>query len=207
MKRIENLPGFFLCWIVVVYGCATVQHASGFLEDYSVLHEGKYFKQEYVAPGIDFSKYRKIKVNPVELGYFQENDKYRQGELEDLAIRFKEEIETQLDKNYEILTANSRADGETLVVSPALISVGTPHRLVNVATTVFAGPSFTRGSAAFEARLSDGVTGKTVALIAEKRMGAIDAKSLTVGSFTKFTHAEGAFKDWASSLARFLENG
>ena len=176
---------------------------AGFLEDYSRLREGNHFKQEYRAPGADFTRYEKVKINPVELRYFQDRDKLEEKEVVRLALQFEEDLKSGLGKKYRVLEKAERPDEKTFVISTELVSVETPPRGLNVVTSALIWVPVANGSAAFEAKISDGASGELLAEIAEKRSGGGDAKSLTVGPYAKFVHAEAAFKKWASELAAF----
>lgn len=194
--------GFFL--LALLAGCVSISKPAGFLEDYSRLYEGAYFKQEYVAPGVNFFHYSKVKVEPVSLRYFKDPSKFEPEDLERLAARLRTELENGLSQKYEAIEPPGKADKETLVVTPVLVDVETPPRTLNVVTSALVFVPVASGSATFEAKLSDGETGKVLAEIAEKRSGNLDAASLTVGPYMKFVHAEAAFKKWGDQLKSFV---
>ena len=95
-------------------------------------------------------------------------------------------------------------DEKTLVVKAILVDVDAPPRALNVVTSALILVPVANGSAAFEAKILDGGTGKTLAEIAEKKEGNLDVSSLTVGPFMKFADAEAVFKSWGKSLGKFL---
>lgn len=190
--------------LAVIPGCASAYNPSAFLDGVPPLKEGKYFKQEYLAGGTDFSQYRKIKVMPVQLSYLEDRDRFSPEELDRLAELFHEELENRLRASYKILNPGQDSDRQTLVVTPALVQVKTPMRVLNAATTVLVFVPVTSGSAAFEAKITDGFSGKLLAVASEKRTSGKDTKSLTVGAYAKFTHAESAFKEWAEHLSGML---
>lgn len=191
---------------VFLASCASVHGPGGYLSDYSRLKPGPHFKQEYVAADTPFNPYRKVKINPIELGHLQERGKYLEADLKRLAARFESELRAGFGTQYHVLGPKEAADSETLIVAPALISIGTPQRALNVVTSALVFVSVSSGSAAFEAKLLDGATGKVIAEMAEKRTGGKDTKSLTAGPFMKFAHAEAAFKEWAEQLVHFVES-
>lgn len=195
---------FLLFCILAAAGCASVHSPSGFLPDSASLQKGVFFEQESLTAGTTFSKYRKIKVNPVELGFFSSEDGISGTDLNRLASSLATEFKTRLAERYQILGDSESPDAETLVISPSLVFQKTPMRLLNVVTSLLIFVPVTSGSAAFEATLADGGSGKLLAQIAEKRTGALDIKSLLIGSYTKYTHAEGVFKKWADLLSDFL---
>ncbi|HNV85473.1 MAG TPA: DUF3313 family protein [Candidatus Omnitrophota bacterium] len=208
MKKIfvskKIFPVLLLFCILGTTGCASVHPSSGFLHDSESLQKGTFFEQESLAAGASFSTYRKIKINPAELKFFSSEDKISGTDLNRLASRMTAEFKTRLGERYEILEDSESPDAETLVVSPSLIFHKTPVRLLNVITSLLIFFPVTSGSAAFEAALTDGSSGKLLAQVAEKRTGALDIKSLLIGSYMKYTHAEGIFKKWAELLSEFL---
>ncbi len=203
-KKIQ-LASFLLFFSVSLSACTSVhQPPSGFLGDYSSLQKGKNFKQERVAGGVDLTKYQKIKVNPVEIDRFQNSHKeYSDTEIQNLAAELKTSLEKSLSKRYEILGPQDKPDQRTLVISPALVYATSPERILNVATFWLIGFQFSKGSAALEAKLIDGGTGKEIAAVAEERKGGgglLDIKSLLIGGFFRFIHAEGAFNRWGKNF-------
>lgn len=110
----------------------------------------------------------------------------------------------ELEKEFRLLGASEVADEKTLVLRLALVSVQSPPRELNVVTTAVIFVPVASGSATFEGKLLDGATGEVLAEIREKRSGGLDAKSLTIGAYSKFVHAEAAFKKWAGELPKFL---
>ena len=71
-SRSRSIRVLGLMGIALLSGCVSIGKPAGFLEDYSRLHQGDYFKQEYVAPGADFYRYQKVKVEPVEIRYYKD---------------------------------------------------------------------------------------------------------------------------------------
>jgi hypothetical protein len=132
--------------------------------------------------------------------------KYDPVELERLSGEFKEEIENKLSSVFTVVHSRSLPDTQLLIIEPKLLLIGTPKRLLNAVTTIAVFIPFTSGSAAFEARLEDGATHQLIAEISDQQTTPMDIKSLTIGNFQKFTHAEAAFKNWAKRLAEMLYN-
>ena len=213
MKKEKNavLSTSLLGFTLLLSACTAVYPPSGFLGDYSRLAKGKHFRQEYVAPEVDFSKFKKVKVEPAELKHFNDPlNQISEADRQKLAARLKSSLEAELAKKYQVLDLGGNPDKETLVVSPALIYIGVPKRLLNLATFYFIGFSFSKGSAAFEAKLTDGGTGKEIVEAAEKRNsggGIRDIKSILLGGWIRFTCAEGAFKRWGRNFLNLTEVG
>ncbi len=194
--------GFAIFSMVSFSACTSVHKPSGFLSDYANLQKGTEFKQERIAENADFSKYTKVKVNTPELKFFENtNQEYDDADIQYLADHLKLSLENELSKKYQL---TEQADAKTLVVSPALIYATSPERLLNALTVWFIGFQFSKGVVAFEAKLIDGGTNKEIAAVTEQRKGGggiTDPKSLLIGGFFRFVHAEGAFKRWGKNFA------
>ncbi len=191
---------------------AKVADPSGFLQDYSALKDGTYFKQELIAPGIDFSRYKAVKVAPVNLSYLDGKTSCDTAELENLGTEFREDIEAQLKAKGFVLTSSP---GENvLVISLALTNIEPPDALTNAGLTAvsimtpFPASVFDKdGMTSFEGRITDGATGKELIEFAEERSGAggkISVKTLTVGKYQKFTNTEAVFTVWSQTIAKML---
>lgn len=201
--------GFALFAMVSFSACTSVHKPSGYLNDYSGLQKGTEFKQERISEVVDFSKFTKVKVNPPELKYFENiNHEYDDLDIQYLSDSLELSLEKELGKKYLVLGSSERADSSTLVISPALVYATSPERLINALTIWFIGFQFSKGVVAFEAKLEDGGTGREIAAVAEKRKGGgglADPKSILIGGFFKFTHAEGAFKRWGKNFVDLTE--
>ena len=87
-----------------VAGCASAPKSSGFLGASAPLHAGRHFAQEYVAPGVEWSAYRKVRVNPVHLEFFKKPEAFSRDDLERLAGRLHEALESALAARYTLLS-------------------------------------------------------------------------------------------------------
>ena len=177
---------------------------SGFLENTSNFKKGIAFKQEFVVPGTDLTQYKRVKVNPVDISRFQNpHEEYTAVEIQTMGSELKAALEKRLSKRYEILALSEKTDSFTLVISPALVYATSPEWVINALTFWLIGFQFSKGAAALEAKLIDGQTGKELGSVAEHRKGGgglLDIKSLTIGGFFKFIHAEGAFSRWGKNF-------
>jgi len=205
-KTKKTLLTAALLFVTVLSSSCTSVHApaSGFLGNDSNLQKGARFKQERFAPGVDFSKYTSVKVSPVVFDSFQNPyDEYSAAEIQNMAAELKAALEKRLSVRYAILPPAAKLDSRTLVISPALVYATSPEWIINAATFWLIGFQFSKGSVAFEAKLTDGGTGKEIAAVAEQRKGGggiLDIKSLTIGGFFRFIHAEGAFSRWGKNF-------
>lgn len=203
--------GIAIFLMLAFAGCSTAHEAapSGFLEDYSSLKQGTYFKQEYVAGGIDFAQYKAVKVTPVNFSYLDDKTACSTAELENLGRDFREDIENQLKK--EGLTVTSDPSGKTLLISLAVTNIEPPDALLNVGLTAASVvlpvplPFDKDGKTAFEGKITDGATGKVLVRFAEEREGAGDhmsLKAMTLGKYLKFTNTQAVFAGWAQSISK-----
>jgi hypothetical protein len=214
-KRTGYLPCLFLALLALTFsGCSTasVGTPSGFLQDYSDLQDGTYFKQEYIPKGTSFVGYKTIKVAPVNLSHLDNASSCNTDELENLAREFRKDVETQLANSGFALTSDPTA--HALVISLALTNIETPDRLFNVGMTAASVispvplPFDKDGETAVEGKITDGTTGRLLMEFAEVRSGAGDKRSLktlTVGKYQKFTNTEAVFAGWSQTIATMLQ--
>lgn len=183
------------------------------MSDYSDLKQGTYFKQEYVAQGVDFTKFKAVKVAPVSLSFLDHRTGCNTDELENLGREFRQDIEAQLTKQGFSLASHPGSD--TLVLSVALTNVEPPNALLNAGLTAasFMAPvplPFDKdGKTSFEGKIADGATGKDLIAFAEERSGSGDhmsLKAMTVGKYQKFTNSQAVFAGWAQSIAEMLKD-
>lgn len=205
LKHFKNLM-CMLFLIVIISACASTHAPSGFLEDYSSLREGIYFKQESISRTADFTKYDTVKIDPINMYYMEGKENYTREELDKLKDNFQNELkEAFKNKGIRVLTEGQIPNEKTIVLDVAVTKIKSPQRTLNAVTSVLVFVPVTAGSAAFETRMKDGATGEVLVEVAEKHSGGgTDTKSLAVGSYTKFTHAESAFEIWAKKLAEIV---
>ncbi|MFZ5802031.1 MAG: DUF3313 family protein [Candidatus Omnitrophota bacterium] len=198
-------PYYFFLGLLLS-GCASTLETSGFLQNASVMSEGAFFKQEYFPAGEDLSGYASVQVRSADLSYLKDASEHTRSDLVKVAGELSRSLEEGLSKaGFQVLPASEKPGPGTLVVSPALVSLGTPERTLNAVTSVLIWTPVTVGSAGFAAKLLDGESGALLGEIAEKNKGGSGgAKSLTVGAYTKYTHAEAAFDTWGGRLAEML---
>lgn len=200
---------------LIFSSCSTAKEAtqSGFLTDYSSLKQGTSFKQEYIAPGVDFSKYKTVKVAPVSLSFLDAKTSCDTSELENLAGEFRGNLEEQLAQKG--FTVTSHPGENTLVISLALTNVEPPNRLLNAGLTAatFMAPvplPFDQdGKTSLEGKITDATTGKLLISFAEERSGSgdeMDLKAMAVGKYQKFTNTQAVFKGWAKTIATLLQD-
>ena len=142
----------------------------------------------------------------MELRFFENlNLEYSKADIQRMSSGLKEALEKRLSEKYLVLTEVEKPDSQTLVIHPALIYATSPERVLNGLTFWLIGFQFSKGSVAFEAKLTDGGGGKKLAVVTEERKGGgglADIKSLLIGGFFRFIHAEGAFNRWGKNFVK-----
>lgn len=208
MKRDRSLKTLaFVLLAAFLFGCVSASRPSGFLENYALTEQGNFFAQEYRTLGAELSNYRKVKVAPVILEYLdtESQAKAKEEDLVRLADLLKKHLEESLALRYIVLSDDEKADSQTMEVLAALTHLKIPNRAANVVTSALIFIPVTSGSAAVEIKMIDSQSGEVLAQLAEKRTGAKDAKSLTVGPFMKYAHTEAIFRKWSENLLSFLD--
>ncbi len=190
--------------------CASIRAPAGFLDhlSYASMKEGPSFKREHLEPKADPSKYVKVKIEPVDLSFLDDKSqaKLSRQEKDRLRASFEAALKAQLGEKHRVLDAGENPDEETLVITPALIYLRSPHRALNALTTLALFLPVTFGAAAFEAKMRAGPAGKDMAQVAEQRCSwGDDLKTFLVGPFTKFSQIEVVFRKWALHLKEFVE--
>ncbi len=205
MQKMKTAFYLFVFPIGLIFlSCVSRYPSLGLLENYALLREGACFRQEYVDPTAHFSKYKRIRVKPVNLEFFDKTAKFKLGfgEVERLGSLLEIELKNHLSKKYRVLGPNEKPDSQTLIVEPALLYARTPSCLLNILTII----PLTSASAAFEVKLSNSSTEKMVAQVAEERKGPSDFSSVFPGPYTRHAELKAIFKKWSKNLAVFLEN-
>ena len=205
MKK-NKLPVLLLLSVFILSSCASPYPPTDFIGKSNFLPEGSFFKGQSVSSTANFLKYRKIIIQEPDLTFLGEDVKGRipQADLEKLAAEFKMSLKEELNHTYEIVDDGAAPSEDSLVIAPAIVYAKTPNRLLNLATFFFFFIAVSPGSAAFEARITDGGTRKILAQISEKRSGALGLKPILIGPFTRYVHARAIFKKWSKELSRFL---
>ena len=201
-------------------GCSTTRQAgeseknfSGFLGDYSPLHRGK--KDEanfiYIAPAVNWRKYTRIYILPIELWKSGEPDTplgRMSPENQQLLVNyFHTAMVDALEKNFTIV---NQPGPDVLVIHAAVTEARESRPVLNLVSSVvpmallvsygkqtITGTGTGVGLVRVEADFTDGQTGQRVA-------AAVDARAGTKALRTKFDHTWGdvqlAFEWWAARV-------
>jgi hypothetical protein len=125
-------------FVFALSGCASAPPNSGFLNDYSRLHEDKYEDrslQWYEKDNFNWQQYKKLMIDPVVV-YFHPQAKYRQIDPEavkKLTDYFREIIEEELADDYPIVTTPGP---DVLRVRAAITEIVPANPAVNIVTTL-----------------------------------------------------------------------
>jgi hypothetical protein len=206
-------------------GCNTTKQVSqsekdfsGFLGDYSMLQKGDGNEANYIYidKNVNFAKYTKVYIKPIELWKSDEPDsalgKLSPENQEMLISFFNTELADSLGKDFQIV---DQPGPDVLVIHGAITDAGKSRPVLNLFSTVypaalvisyvkqaFTGTGTGVGKVMVEAELTDGASGQRVAAIVDERAGT---KALR----TKFDGSWGdvklAFDWWAQRLDARLE--
>ncbi len=218
MQKIIAVTLILAGTICMLIGCSSKNNLkpSGFLSDYSRLQPGNKDQaiKRYVAPSVDFSKYKKVMIDKV-IFYFDPSSKpigVNPDELEMLAKYFEEALVEELKDAYPIVTepgpdvlrirvaiTHVKAGNPVLGAASAVLPVGVA---VNAISNVTTGESVNVGEATIEAEFLDSVTGQVVAAIMDRKVGSTYSTGSVKG---KWGHAKQAFKEWAKRLRQWLD--
>jgi len=209
-RRTGNLIAMVLlgAFVISFAGCAaTPPPYSGFLSDYSKLHEDKYGDRSlrwYEKDHFDWQQYRKLMMDPVVV-YFHPEAKYRQIDPEavkKLTDYFRTVVEEQLAGEYPIVTTPGP---DVLRVKAAITEIVPANPAVNIVTTAAAFVPLDMGGAAIEAEFLDSQTNEVLAAMVDRKLGTpIDPKFYR--GFTTMGYAKAAFEAWATELKKALKS-
>jgi len=202
---------------LAVTGCSASHQArsvkpSGFLSDYSQLREGKEGEAllVYIQPGVDWKKYDKILIEPIEVwhdaartGFLQEVPKE---EAQVLADYLDASLRNALRNDYRFVeragpgvlrlrVAITEAEGSTVpldVVSTVIPQMRTLSTVKRIAT----GTAAFVGKAGIEGELIDGMTDQRLGAAVDRRVGQKRAK----GVLNTWDDVQGAFDFWSERL-------
>lgn len=220
----QKIFGIFgLVLTVSLLGCATTKQAnevksSGFLTDYSVLHEGQ--KGEalkiYINPSYEQSckSYDKILIEPATIWARDSNGlaDLSPADRQTLVNHLHGSIVSELGKYYRIVqtaqpgtlrirAALTEMEGAWAVLdtassfAPRLLVMSKPKELATGTATFL-------GKAGAEVEITDAMTGNLIATAVDRRVGE---KSLT-GVNSQWNDVDRAFDFWAGRMAYRLAN-
>lgn len=208
--------------LMMAGGCASTYQArhaapAGFLGDYSMLRKGRAGQALliYVKPGLEYSKYHGLLMDPVRIYVSDANSKLGRVPREDqqrLVNYLDSKVRTLLAKDYRMVDqpgpnvvrlrlaiTEARGANVALDTVSTLVPVGLA---VSEAKNLALGSHSAVGAAGIEGEVLDAQTGERLAAFVDRRVG----RKVT-GRFDKFKKwrtADDAFDLWAETIRERL---
>ena len=217
MGRVFHAAIFMTLTLVWTGGCATHQgrsvETSGFLGDYSQLHEGTGDEAllTYINPNADFRQYNKLILDPIKVYPGVGNSKLSSISPEDmqkLLDYFDATLREELGDGFVFVT---QPGPETMRLRIALTeakpgrvaldtfsSVMPPAVALNALKTVSTGRGTGIGEASAEVEMQDSMTGERLAASVDKRVGS--KYTFKLDKFSRWRATKGAFDYWAKRM-------
>lgn len=175
----------------------------GFLRDYAKL---KPLPEDpkvlyYERPNVNWKKYTKLLLDPIMVYYSPaaKDQHIHPDELKKLTDYFRNAVIEAVKDAYPVVDKPGRG---VLRIRAAITDVIPTNPFVNIVTVATSLTPVDIGGAAIEAEFLDSLTN-------ERLMAIVDRKKATpldlVEGFTKWGHAEAAFKAWATELREALD--
>lgn len=215
MKNFRRLIMVLLVLMVsMLIGCTTTQPKkqvySGFLNDYPVFTKGaEAVDLRYLAPGVDFKKYKKVMMDEVVFFFNTDSDYHgiHPSEIQELSEKF---YSIYIKALGDILTDSPGPDVVRMrlavtdiepsnPVSGAMTTVVPVGLAVSLIKKGVTGEYTGIGSASAEVEFLDSLTNERLAVGIDKAPGG----KLDVGELSP---VESAFEYWAGRLAAFMKS-
>jgi hypothetical protein len=207
--------------VLLAMGCGTTHglgniDESGFLKDYSMLHEGEGEDPQliYINPAVDFADYDKILLEPVSVYAVKDSDLHKlppeeqRKKLQPLVDYLHATLLEQLSEDYSLV---DRAGPGTIRLRVAITGAGSSYVVLDTVSTVvpiglaistlkevFTGESAFVGDARIEAELLDSQTSVRLAAGVDSRAG--NKITANFDKFDKWHAVKDCFDKWALRL-------
>ncbi len=166
----------------------------------------------YVNPSAQWSQYNKVLIDPVTF-WGSDTTKLSVADQQMLVNYASQQIKEQLGKKFEVVNqpgtgvmkitvALTDAESATPVLRSISMIVPQAHMLANLKYLATGTMPFI-GAAQAEAKITDSVSGQTLALAVDKRIGG---GSFTSGFQWKWGDAENAVNHWAELVTKRLSD-
>ncbi|NKB80549.1 MAG: DUF3313 family protein [Nitrospirales bacterium] len=210
----------FMLGIACLTGCSDTHqardvHLSGFLGDYSLLQPGGDGEAllTYRNPKADFSKYRKVYVDPIMVWRWTESDssKVSQEDLQRLANELRSKIIWKLNQDYimvpslgpemmriQVVLTEATQSNVAMDIFSTLMPGG---RLVTGTQQLATGTQAFVGRASIEGKITDSQSGEILLAAVDRRAGG---RTLD-GSMDSWDDVRQAFEHWAVRLSQKLQ--
>lgn len=215
VRTISSVVGLSLAAVLLVSCTSTSRmrstKATGFLGDYSGLHEGVGGEAQlvWIKPGVNWRSYDKIMIDPIKTYAIPGNPlaKLSNPQLNALVGYLYSTVREQLKQNYHIV--NTPGPG-VLRLRLAITEAGAGKPVMGVVSSVvpvsvalsamktaITGSGTGTGYARVEMELLDANTQQRLAAAVDAQSG--DKRDF-FGSFSKWDDAQDAFDNWAAQL-------
>lgn len=221
IRRQKFLAGILAAGLLLgLTACSTTRQQtkgtiepSGFLGDYSQLHEGTNGQARlvYWAPDVNWAKYTKIWIKPVELWKSDDSDspmgKISPENQQKLIDLFNTAMYNVLSTNYAIV---DHGGPDVLIIHAAITdakkskpvigvisSIYIPIKLISFGKQELMGTGIGVGSVTIEAELLDGESNQRLVAVVDSRSGSMAIRSKFSGTFGDI---ERSFEWWAERL-------
>ena len=209
--------------LLLAAGCkaAPPVKPAGFADDARMTKvEDLPFQKSWIDPAVDWQRYRKIQISPVDISHLLEMEWAKQVDKKEkmredavkLALyaqeTFRRAFREDPEHRFEVVDL---AGAETVVFELALVEIIPSKLAINTlcyapflgtAVRIFRGMKH-RSTVAFEARARDGATGKVIAQFADRE--AEKAAVINVKDATWYGHAESIIAEWARQFTRVFK--
>ena len=212
-----SLTLVLLC--ILAAGCATSKQAReidtgkrSFLVDYSMLKKGKSDEAllRYVNPGVDFTRYNKVMLDPVLIARPNNATQGQLADLQKLATNYYVHLSKELGKDYTMVSspqpgtmriqAAITGAEKSNVVSNTLSSVVPIGIGVSLAKDFVTGKPVGVGEATTEVKATDAMTGELLGAAADRRVGGKHPEAIV----DTWHDANAALEYWAKRFRYFL---
>jgi len=202
---------------VLLVGCkAAPGKKTAFVGDTSSMEtvpEIEAFHKVWVKPDVDWEKYKKIRIAPVNTAYLRERTGWQKTSfakhhkaVEELAeYTRKTFIEAHRKNTHKYaLEVVDEADAQTVVMELAITQLVPTKAWLNAVALAGIMTAVDKGVIALEGRVCDGVTGEVVCTFADREMGKMNI--LNVKDLTCYSHAKASIKDWAKQTVQVVNS-
>lgn len=208
-KRHFPIPNVLACLAVLMImlaGCAKAPPKSGFLQEYTSLHQDPRDESLfwYEIPDVHWKKYSKLMIDPVVV-YFHPDAQNRQIAPEALAEMtryFRNTVIEEVKDQYPVV---EKPGPDVLRIRTAITDLIPANPLLNATAVVAVGLPVDMGGAAMEAEFLDSEGGRVLGAVVDKKVGIpVNPEDYVVG-FTRWGHAKTAMDAWAELLRASLD--
>src|ERR1017187_87285 len=220
-RRLKALSGLLIAGLLLgLTGCSTTRQQtkgtsepSGFLGDYSEMQKGLKDRADlyYMKPGVDWAKYTKIWIKPIELWHSLDPGspmgKISPENQQTLIDLLHTALNTALSTNYTMV---DQGGPDVLVIHAAITdakkskpvigaisAIYLPLKLISLGKQGIAGKAIGVGSVTIEGEILDGQSNERLCAVVDSRSGTSAIRSKFTGTWGD---VEKSFDWWAARL-------